>query len=332
MIISVDCGSTNMRCRLFDGMTLIDEEKRKAGVRNTAFTGTTDFLVTSLHDCVQTLLERNALRPDSVEVILSSGTLSSDVGIHTIPHVVLPAGAAESAAHAEVEVREDICPIPILFIPGVKLLPGAGEKDPTRRIEMVDSMSGEECETYGIMKLLCLRGPFTITLPGSYNKVFNVDADGRITTMKTGMCGEFIAAISEHTLLKKSLSQPVIKRILPEKLVEGYEYCRTHGVSPTLIKARNVILYDGWTEDESANFFVGAALADDIRIVLTSCRPEEPLYLGGGQPLKEIFRVLLEHAQPACRELVVIDDETAKICSNVGAMLVFEQFKKLGKF
>lgn len=328
MVISVDCGTTNMRCRLYRGRELLDEEKRKAGVRTTAFSGTTDFLVTSLRECVCALLDRNGLKEADIEVIISSGTLSSDVGIHTIPHVVLPAGREESAAHAEMEVIPEICGIPILFIPGVKLLPGADVTDETQKIEQYDSMSGEECETYGIMALLGIRGPFTITLPGSYNKVFNVDPDGRITTMKTGMCGEFIAAVSEHTLLKKSLSQPVIKRIIPEKLIEGYEYCRSHGVSPTLIKARNVILYGKWTEDEAANFFVGAILADDIRIVLDTCRPEEPLLLGGGQPLKEIFRLLLIHAGAGCRELIVVDDETARIASNIGGMIVWEEFQR----
>ena len=142
MIISVDCGTTNMRCRLYDGRKLLDEEKRKAGVRNTAFSGTTDFLVTSLRECVAALLERGGLCPSDIEVIISAGTLSSDVGIHTIPHVVLPCGAERTASFAELVKMPEICEIPILFIPGVKTLPGKDVTDETRKIELYDSMSG----------------------------------------------------------------------------------------------------------------------------------------------------------------------------------------------
>ena len=243
LIITVDCGTTNMRCRLYEGNTIRAEARRKVGTRNTAFDGHPGKLKEGLRECVEEILEKSGLRACEIEAIVSSGTLSADVGIYRVPHVALPIGLAKSAAHAKMVTLPEITSIPILFIPGEKSLPEEGETDEVRIVELVDSMSGEECEMYGLRALMGLEGPFAITLPGSYNKSFEVDGDGIIRSMYTGMCGEFIAAMSEHTLLRHCLSDPVLQTVLPERLIFGYEYAKEHGVSPSLIKTRNVQLW-----------------------------------------------------------------------------------------
>ena len=323
LIITVDCGTTNMRCRLYDDREIRAEARRKVGTRNTAFDGHNGKLKQGLRECVEEILELSGRRAEEIDAIVSAGTLSSDVGIYRVPHVALPIGVEKSAAHAKMVTLPEITTIPILFIPGEKSLPEEGETDEVRIVELVDSMSGEECEMYGLRALLGLEGPFAITLPGSYNKSFEVDGDGIIRSMYTGMCGEFIAAMSEHTLLRHSLSDPVLQTILPERLIFGYEYALTHGISPSLIKTRNVQLWHNWTRDEAANFFVGAILADDIRNVLRIARDDRPMVVGGGDPLRSVFALLLEHA--GVKNILVVDDETARISSNVGAMMVYHE-------
>ncbi len=326
MYITVDCGVTNMRCALYRGDRLIDRACRKAGVRNTAFDGTTAFLRQSLHDCIGELLTRNALTERNIEVIISSGTLASDVGIYPIPHVVAPVGVVESARAAQCVTIAKITSVPICFIPGVKVLPDRGVTDEASRIALWDSMSGEECEIYGIMAELGLTGNFTITLPGSYNKTLQIDGAGRIATMHTGMCGELIAAISEHTILRHALPQPLIQEILPEKLLQGFRFAQENGVSPAMIKARLVRFLGGWDEAEAANFFVGAALHDDIRLT-ARVAGDELLVLGGSNPLRTVFKILLE----ACgsNRILEVPDAVAKAAPSIGAMAVYEAFKEL---
>lgn len=323
LIITVDCGTTNMRCRLYEGNTIRAEARRKVGTRNTAFDGHPGKLKEGLRECVEEILEKSGLCACEIEAIVSSGTLSADVGIYRVPHVALPIGVEKSAAHAKMVTLPEITSIPILFIPGEKSLPEEGETDEVRIVELVDSMSGEECEMYGLRALMGLEGPFAITLPGSYNKSFEVDGDGIIRSMYTGMCGEFIAAMSEHTLLRHCLSDPVLQTVLPERLIFGYEYAKEHGVSPSLIKTRNVQLWHNWTRDEAANFFVGAILCDDIRTVLRIARDDRPMVVGGGDPLRTVFATLLAHE--GVKNLIVVDDETARIASNVGAMMVYRE-------
>lgn len=323
LIITVDCGTTNMRCRLYQEHEVVCEARRKVGTRNTAFDGHNGKLKEGLRECVEEILQKADLRPDQVEAIVSSGTLSSDVGIYRVPHIALPVGIQKSAAYAKMVTLPEITSIPILFIPGEKSLPEEGETDDVRIVELVDSMSGEECEMYGLREVMGLEGPFAMTLPGSYNKSFEVDADGVIRSMYTGMCGEFIAAMSEHTLLRHSLSDPVLQTLLPEKLIFGYEYAKTHGISPSIIKTRNVQLWHNWTRDEAANFFVGAILADDIRNVLRIVREDMPLVVGGGDPLRTVFATLLAHE--GVKNMIVVSDEQARFAPNIGAMMTYRE-------
>ena len=325
MLITVDCGTTNMRCRLFDGQTMLAQAKRTAGCRNTAFSGTSDFLRKSLKECIDELLTATGLREADVEAVVSSGTLASDVGIYYLPHAVAPVGVRESAAAARLAHMPEVTSIPILFIPGVKTLPAPGETDTDKFLDALESMSGEECETYGIMSRLGLEGDFVITLPGSYNKVFTVDAEGRITWLQTGMCGEFIAAMSEHTLLKHSLPHPVIQEILPDRLYVGFDYSVKNGVSPSLIKARTTQLFGGWSRDEAANFFIGALLKDDIMAVVRAAKGQK-IVVGGGDPLRSIFILLLRRA--GVGNIIEVDDDTARLAPSIGAMMVYEEWKK----
>ncbi|MBQ4140975.1 MAG: 2-dehydro-3-deoxygalactonokinase [Clostridia bacterium] len=328
MIITVDCGTTNMRCRLFDEKKLIDQERALCGCRDRAFTGSSAILEENLSALIKTLLERNSLTESDIEVIISSGTLASDVGIHKIPHAVCPAGIPESVNAAELVVKENVSPIPILFIPGVKTLP-PDDADIETKILTYESMSGEESEIYGITEALGLPEEFIITLPGSHNKVMEVK-DGKICSIRSGMCGEFIASISGHTMLKSALPQPVIREIIPEMLLLGYRMADKYGLSPMLIKARMLQLLGGYTQNEAANFFVGALLHDDIASVASiAAKPEslgKPLVVGGSDPLKTIFMILLKEA--GAENLVAVPPEVATLASNYGAMRVYEAWKK----
>lgn len=331
MIITVDCGTTNMRCRLFEGKVLIDQERAKCGIRDGAFRGSTEILEETLSRLIRALLERNSLTEGDIEIVISSGTLASDVGIHKIPHAICPAGIPESVAAAEKVVKEKITGIPILFIPGVKTLPEPDAELETK-ILTYESMSGEECEIYGISEAMGLPGEFIITLPGSHNKVMEV-RDGKVLSIRSGMCGEFIASISEHTMLKSALPQPVIREIIPEMLKLGYGMADKYGLSTMLIKARMLQLLGGYSRDEAANFFVGALLHDDIAAVADIAKKPEskgkPVIVGGSDPLKTVFMILL--AEAGVEGLSAVPAELSSLASNLGAMRVYAEWKKTAK-
>lgn len=328
MIITVDCGSTNMRCRLFDNNTLLDEVKAMCGTRNVAFAGCVDPLVDALRDLIQQLLQRNNLRAEDVEAVVSAGTLASNAGLYHVPHALAPVGIAESAAAAKMTTLPHITSIPFLFIPGVCVAPTEDDPDPLHRIELYDSMSGEECETYGIAARLGLHGGYFMMMPGSYCQTFEVDPEGRIISVFTCMCGEFIAAISGHTFLKRTLPSPVIRAVDPVRLIEGFEYCARNGVSNSMVKSRMLHVWGNYTLDEAANFLVGAMMHDNIQTTVSRCAQSgKPIVLGGSNPLREVFRLLLAHT--GMENVITVDDSIARTASSEGALLVYQQWKRL---
>ncbi len=328
MIITVDCGATNMRCRLFEGDGQIDEVKTACGTRNAAFAGSNAPLEAALRDMLAALLQRNGIKKADVEMIVSAGTLASSAGLYHVPHALAPIGIAESAAAARAVVLPQITDIPILFIPGVRTAPKPDESDPMRAIELYDSMGGEECECYGIATSLGLVGAYMMVMPGSYCQTFTVDDNARITSVFTCMCGDLIAAIAEHTFLKNTLPSPVIREIDEARLIEGLEYCAKNGTSNALIKSRMLHVWGNHTLDEAANFLLGAILHDTIVQTAARCRAAGlPLVLGGSNPLREIFRLLLTHA--GIDNLITVDDDTARIASSLGALAVYRQWKSM---
>lgn len=311
--ISVDCGTTNLRCRLIDaeGIIPVCETKRVAGGRDTALTGGNARLRAALIDAVSEILSKSPVPREDIATVICSGTITSNVGVYHVHHLACPAGVPESARAAEAVEFGEIPGLPFFFIPGVKTLPGKevlGRGDAGLLADSYDSMSGEECETYGLLDLLGVRGDAVVCLPGSYTKVFYVSPEGRISSMSSGMGGELMAAVSENTLLRATLPKPVIREIIPRCLESGYDYAETRGVSPALAKSRILNVNCGWSDDETGNFFAGAALSGDVRSVMNECREGKPLIIGGVSPLREVLSTLLAHASGDRK----IDVRTAK--------------------
>ena len=131
-------------------------------------------------------------------------------------------------------------------------------------------------------------------------------------------------------MLKSALPSPVIRKVMPEILTLGWRMADKYGLSPMLIKARMLQLLGGYSQDEAANFFVGALLHDDIQTVARiAAKPEskcKPVVVGGGDPLKTVFMILL--AEAGTKNLIAVPDELATLASNYGAMRIYQEWKK----
>lgn len=90
-IITIDGGTTNTRCILWDqSRNKIAEEKRQVGVRNTAIDGNNEKLKMAVKECLDALLDKNDLTYENIRRIIASGMITSDVGIVVIPHLSAP--------------------------------------------------------------------------------------------------------------------------------------------------------------------------------------------------------------------------------------------------
>lgn len=329
MLILVDCGTTNMRLRLYRGAGAgersfvpadeepLDEVKHKTGVRDAVRERSDEILRETLGGAIREILSRNSLSEKDIEAVICSGTLSSHVGIYHIHHVLMPTSPDDTAAHSELVQMPDVSAIPILFIPGVK---GVGD------IMYTEVMSGEECELYGIAELMGIRGAFTLLLPGSYNKIISVSADGKIEKIYSSMCGELTAAVSENTLLRRAVPSPVIQVIKPEMLRWGAEFASEWGLSPALSKVW-VMKRLGKDADDAANFMMGAILEGDMRL-MKALPAGQPVYVGGSSPLRELF---LEMLNIYGIKADGVPPSVARIAPNIGAMKVYCKYKEINK-
>lgn len=120
-IITIDGGTTNTRCILWDNRrNRVGEERREVGVRNTAIDGNNERLKQAVKECLECLTRDNGVGWDRIHRIIASGMITSDVGLVVVPHLTAPAGLAELAEATVAIQMPEICPIPIYFIPGIK--------------------------------------------------------------------------------------------------------------------------------------------------------------------------------------------------------------------
>ena len=172
-VILIDSGTTNSRLRLYDRTTnkVMDSEKIRVGVRDTAISGNNTNLKSQLKKGIEILLTRNQLTPSEIKCIAASGMITSNLGICEIPHVASPAGISDFAKSSKLSRLEEFLYIPCVFIPGMKNAVNlSGNEDLVSCINDFDVMRGEEVESFGLLKQFAVQGKGMIVLPGSHTK------------------------------------------------------------------------------------------------------------------------------------------------------------------
>ena len=156
-IITIDGGTTNTRCILWDdSKNKLFESKREVGVRNTAIDGNNLRLKSAVKECLDELLDKANISFNEVSLLIASGMITSDVGIIEVPHLIAPADL-DLIANSTVSIElPEICPLPIHFIPGIKN--NDGSEIDFSNYEAMDIMRGEEVESLAIInKFHCNR-------------------------------------------------------------------------------------------------------------------------------------------------------------------------------
>lgn len=317
MFLTIDTGTTNTRIYLTDGKTVTDCIKISAGAGDTAKTGSNRYLKDSIRNGILELLRANKLSEHNIEAIYASGMITSELGLYEVPHISAPVTQNDLRNHAKTVLIDDVVSVPITFIPGVK---NNTHFQNLANLNHMDMMRGEETELFGLMHLLKCTPPLTVILPGSHTKFVTVGNDGEILSCHTTLGGEMLAAISEKTILNSSLPHPLVSEISPEYLTAGFMYSRKHGISSAAFRVRLLHKFMELTENERANFFVGAMLAPDIQ-ALEEIALETKILVGGSEPLKSIFVHLAKNGTG--REVFAAKDEMVRSSTVFGVMEIF---------
>ncbi len=280
--ISIDGGTTNTRISLVTDGKIIATKKYNIGAG--AGPDGKELLKTTVAQGISEILDENNLSEKDMERILASGMITSEFGLHLLPHAVAPVGIKELKAASEEVSLPEISSIPFVFMRGVKT--------DCKTLETADMMRGEETELMGIAKPEY--GKSIYALMGSHTKMIKTDADGCITDFVTLLTGEFCAAIAGNTILKNSFTLGN-NELSKAYLFKGFEYCRQHGIGEALFKVRILKNLFSCTEDRVYSFYLGAVLCSDAEYVLKS--DAETVVVAGNKALRcAIASILSEYS------------------------------------
>jgi 2-dehydro-3-deoxygalactonokinase len=270
-LATIDCGTTNSRVYIVDEKgKILAKATKKVGVRDTAITGSKDALKNGLKETFFDALAQVKLELKDIAFAISSGMITSEIGLLEIPHLWAPAGLKELAANIE-EVRDlSVFPvdIPIYFIRGIK-----NRYDPdTAKIPDVgrlDFMRGEEAQVAGLLAAYSPTLPLTVGILSSHTKFIAVDSAGMILGSITTLSGQVYEAIVKETSIGKSIrpndSFDDSGYLDPHVLDAAYDWVQSSGFLRAMLMPRflDTLLKTKWYERK---LFVESAIAsEDLR-------------------------------------------------------------------
>ena len=330
--ITIDTGTTNTRAYLWKDHTVLGVQKRQVGVRNTAIDGNNKKLRQAIAECIQSLLTDCEINAKSVEFVVASGMITSNLGLLEVPHVTAPAGLDDLAAKMQKTLIPEIFTGNFYFVPGIKNLAG---KIPVDQLETMDMMRGEETEAIAVIQEFQKGDPFLIIFPGSHTKVVSIDQNGKIKGCMTTLAGELLSAITNDTILADSVGRQYVtaETYSPEMVLQGFEMARKFGVGRACFTGRVSALFAEYSHLDVANYILGVVLAEDIRAIKVSqalqITMNSSVLIVGSNPISRGLADILQY-DGEFGEIKTIGEPRQGSYASIGAHLLAERLGLLG--
>lgn len=207
----IDCGTTNTRLQIVDeNGTVLGKANAKIGVKDTAARGSNDALRAGLEALFREALGSARLKPGQIDFMVSSGMITSELGLLEIPHMPAPAGLGELArglTKVEGPARLDIDP-ELYLIRGVKNAPNPPAGSPIGAVRALDFMRGEETQAMGFIATFGAGERTTLINLSSHTKYISIDGAGMIHGSITTLSGQVYESVLKETFIGKSVSPP----------------------------------------------------------------------------------------------------------------------------
>ena len=322
-ILTIDTGTTNTRISLWQDGQVIGVGATQVGVRDTAITGSRNALDEAVRATIAATLEKAGVSAAEVGLVLASGMITSNLGLHELPHVLAPAGLKELAAGMATVDLPEIFSRPISFVPGVR---NDVENIGLHNCEEMDVMRGEEVEVMGLIDRLKLRGPAMLIMPGSHSKFVCIDEDNQITGCVTTLSGELLHIITHNTILADSLDREFATEINPEMLLAGANLAKKIGLGRACFNVRTLDQFTIYQRNDRANFLLGAVLGADLLTLKNSSaikmRPGIAVIIAGKPILKHALALLVGDDDYFSGTVTVVSDELQPQLAGLGAIAV----------
>lgn len=303
MILTIDCGTTNSRVYLVNAKgEILLWKSRKVGVKDTAIRGSNAFLKGELKALTEEVLTEAGISKAQVRLVISSGMITSELGLIELPHLFAPVAMEDLAGSiTKVDGEESFDPeLPLYLIRGVKN-PYHPEQNDLTELARLDFMRGEETQVAGLLQMYGSGIPTTVINLSSHTKCIPIDQRDRILGSITTLSGQVFEALVKETFIGKSIASPAASEDSPpfDPVMAdlAYDIVREAGLLRGFVMPRfmDVLLRTTWQQRRK---FVESALAVDDLLAL-GLFPKfdfsygERIFLVGPRARCEIFQYYL---------------------------------------
>ena len=310
----IDCGTTNSRLSIVTPDGAVKAQTcAKIGVKDTAIQGSNEPLKRGLTSLFEQAAEKSGIDPHDISPVISSGMITSELGLLEIPHLVAPAGIDDFATSlTRLEPSKGLAiPSDLYLIRGVKNKPNPPKGAPISSVRNLDFMRGEETQVMGLLALEGAGAPTTVVNLSSHTKYISVDAEGRIRGAITTLSGQVYESLVQGTFIGKSIAKPAVAAAV--EVVEHLEADleETTHLASTLVnevgllrallvpRFMDTLMTTDW---RIRKCFVDACLvADDLQAQRLfpeyGFRKGERVYLIGQESRCEVFKSLFQETE-----------------------------------
>ncbi|MEI5999239.1 2-dehydro-3-deoxygalactonokinase [Paraburkholderia bengalensis] len=301
-LIALDWGTTSLRAYLFDANgAVLDTRASTAGIMNLPRPAAEGGFDAAFDSAVGGWLDRAPGLP-----VIAAGMVGSAQGWKEAPYVNAPA-SAEALVDGIVRVQT-ARGVTLHIVPGV-----------LQNGELPNVMRGEETQIFGA--LACAQASAAgsgalIGLPGTHAKWVMV-RDARIERFDTFMTGEVFAALSEHTILGRTMTTP--DRPDTGAFLRGVRVARDEGKAgmlATIFSTRTLGLTGQLTREQQPDYLSGLLIGHELSGLEASLAQQQTTLAGtalkliGNEALCERYRLAL--AQFGCQQAELVKEATER--------------------
>src|SRR5690554_302448 len=325
-IFCCDWGTSSFRLRLvsYIDLKIIDEVKTNLGIaqvfkdwkKQSADTGESrpDFYFKVLKEQIQVLMDRSHIELNHVPVILT-GMASSSIGVQDLPYADLPFLADGKTAYTRVFEETSTFQHQIILVSGVK-----SDKD---------VMRGEEIQFIGITNLKEIQLPnsdqFVLIFPGTHSKHIYV-RNGAMVDFQTFMTGEVFNIISEHSILKDSISSnnSSLKIVTNQEGFEkGVRMSVTSSFLHTLFTVRTNQLFNKLPEEQNYFYLSGLIIGSELKSL---SELDLPVVICSGNNLSDYYKLAAEELH--FKDMSFVSSDLIEKATVSGQIQVYKNFLK----
>jgi 2-dehydro-3-deoxygalactonokinase len=299
-LIALDWGTTSLRAYLFDANgALLETRASTAGIMNLPRPAAEGGFDAAFDAAVGAWLDRSPELP-----VIAAGMVGSAQGWKEAPYVNTPA-SADALVDGIVRVQT-ARGVPLNIVPGV-----------LQNGELPNVMRGEETQIFGALACADASGAdvsgadasgaasaagkgVLIGLPGTHAKWVMV-RDTKIERFHTFMTGEVFAALTEHTILGRTMVTP--DRPDTDAFLRGVRVARDRGqpgVLATIFSTRTLGLTAQLTREQQPDYLSGLLIGHELGGLETALAQQQSTLAGrslqliGNEALCERYRLALE--------------------------------------